>query len=67
MRGFHRLGQVPDLEDMLKTLTSIKFASGVSASDAGKLAKAATTRRYFIRVSGILVRVKKSVSANTVV
>lgn len=47
--AFHRLGQVPDLEDMLKTLTSIKFAGGVSASDAGKLAKELDTDAETIR------------------
>lgn len=47
--AFHRLGQVPDLEDMLKTLTSIKFAGGVSASDAAKLAKELDTDADTIR------------------
>ena len=47
--AFHRLGQVPDLEDMLKTLTSIKFAGGVSASDAAKLAKELDTGADTIR------------------
>ncbi|MEM9422765.1 MAG: type IV secretion system DNA-binding domain-containing protein, partial [Pseudomonadota bacterium] len=47
--AFHRLGQVPELEDMLKTLTSIKFAGGVSASDAAKLAKELDTDAETIR------------------
>ena len=38
--AFHRLGQLGEgLEDALRTLTSIKFAGGVNASDATKLAK----------------------------
>lgn len=52
--AFHRLGQVPDLEDMLKTLTSIKFAGGVSASDAGKLAKELDTDAETIRAQPAL-------------
>ena len=47
--AFHRLGQVPELEDMLKTLTSIKFAGGVSASDASKLSKELDTNAETIR------------------
>ena len=47
--AFHRLGQVPDLEDMLKTLTSIKLVGGVSASDAAKLAKELDTDAETIR------------------
>ncbi|WP_299735298.1 hypothetical protein [uncultured Roseobacter sp.] len=47
--AFHRLGQVPELEDMLKTLTSIKLAGGISASDAGKLAKELDTDAETIR------------------
>jgi hypothetical protein len=47
--AFHRLGQVPDLEDMLKTLTSIKLVGGVSASDAAKLAKELDTDTETIR------------------
>jgi len=52
--AFHRLGQVPDLEDMLKTLTSIKFAGGISASDAGKLAKELDTDVETIRAQPAL-------------
>jgi len=38
--AFHRLGQVgDDLTDMMRSLTSIKFAGGISDSDASKLAK----------------------------
>ena len=47
--AFHRLGQVPDLEDMLKTLTSVKLVGGVSASDAAKLAKELDTDAETIR------------------
>jgi len=47
--AFHRLGQVPDLEDMLKTLTAIKFVGGVSASDAGKLSKELDTDAETVR------------------
>ncbi|MEL6753847.1 MAG: hypothetical protein AAFO57_07460 [Pseudomonadota bacterium] len=38
--AFHRLGQIgDDLTDMMRSLTSIKFAGGISNSDATKLAK----------------------------
>lgn len=47
--ALHRLGQVPELEDMLKTLTSIKLAGGVSASDAAKLSKELDTDAETIR------------------
>lgn len=38
--AFHRLGQIgEDLTDMMRSLTSIKFAGGISNADATKLAK----------------------------
>ena len=37
--AFHTLGQLKELSDLMITLTSIKFAGGISASDAGRLAK----------------------------
>ena len=38
--AFHRLGQIgEDLTDMMRSLTSIKFAGGISNADAAKLAK----------------------------
>jgi len=52
--AFHRLGQVPELEDMLKTLTSIKLVGGVSASDAGKLSKELDTDADTIRAQPAL-------------
>lgn len=37
--AFHFLGQLKELSDLMITLTSIKFAGGINASDAGRLAK----------------------------
>jgi len=39
VRAFHMLGQLKELSDLMITLTSIKFAGGISASDASRLAK----------------------------